>query len=200
MPQAPSTRWCPTPEQLMMLEEMYRGGLRTPNALQIQSITAHLSYYGKIEGKNVFYWFQNHKARDRQKLRKRLNRHHQMLPQQHYLAQQPFPTNHQIEASYGFLRQASPQFLQQGLREEVAEAMSLISKHGRCEREEEQQRSVETSPMTSGYEWRMLTGASTGAPSSCRPLRTLDLFPTRITGLRGDGIGSKSSSCSASTK
>jgi Homeodomain len=28
-----------------------------------------LRQYGKIEGKNVFYWFQNHKARDRQKKR-----------------------------------------------------------------------------------------------------------------------------------
>ncbi|KAM0948207.1 putative transcription factor homeobox-WOX family [Dioscorea sansibarensis] len=82
MPQAPSTRWCPTPEQLMILEEMYRSGIRTPNASQIQQITAHLSYYGKIEGKNVFYWFQNHKARDRQKLRRRLSRHHQLLHQQ----------------------------------------------------------------------------------------------------------------------
>ncbi|KAL2486591.1 WUSCHEL-related homeobox 3 [Abeliophyllum distichum] len=67
-----STRWCPTPEQLMILEELYRRGVRTPKASQIQKITAHLSYYGKIQGKNVFYWFQNHKARDRQKLRKKL--------------------------------------------------------------------------------------------------------------------------------
>lgn len=64
---AGSTRWCPTPEQLMILEEMYRGGLRTPSASQIQQITAHLACYGRIEGKNVFYWFQNHKARERQK-------------------------------------------------------------------------------------------------------------------------------------
>lgn len=56
----------------MILEEMYRAGTRTPNASQIQQITAHLSFYGKIEGKNVFYWFQNHKARDRQKLRRKL--------------------------------------------------------------------------------------------------------------------------------
>lgn len=67
MPQTPSTRWCPTPEQLMILEEMYRSGVRTPNAAEIQQITAHLAYYGRIEGKNVFYWFQNHKARERQK-------------------------------------------------------------------------------------------------------------------------------------
>nr|CAT02931.1 putative wuschel homeobox protein WOX3 [Gnetum gnemon] len=73
LPQPATTRWNPTAEQLMILEELYRGGMRTPSAEQIQQITAHLSLYGKIEGKNVFYWFQNHKARDRQKLRRRLD-------------------------------------------------------------------------------------------------------------------------------
>uniref|UniRef100_A0ACD5TXW4 Uncharacterized protein n=1 Tax=Avena sativa TaxID=4498 RepID=A0ACD5TXW4_AVESA len=81
-----TTRWCPTPEQLMILEEMYRGGLRTPNASQIQQITAHLAHYGRIEGKNVFYWFQNHKARDRQKLRRRLCMSHHLLSCAHYYA------------------------------------------------------------------------------------------------------------------
>ncbi|KAG6475904.1 hypothetical protein ZIOFF_065134 [Zingiber officinale] len=75
-----SARWCPTPEQLMILEEMYRNGARTPNAGQIQQMTAHLSRFGRIEGKNVFYWFQNHKARERQRLRRRLiGRHYQLL-------------------------------------------------------------------------------------------------------------------------
>ncbi|XP_042415074.1 putative WUSCHEL-related homeobox 2 [Zingiber officinale] len=72
-------RWCPTPEQVLLLEEMYRSGVRTPNAAQIQQITARLSCYGRIEGKNVFYWFQNHKARERQKLRRRLSRHYHRL-------------------------------------------------------------------------------------------------------------------------
>ncbi|CAL5097233.1 unnamed protein product [Urochloa decumbens] len=81
-----STRWCPTPEQLMILEEMYRGGLRTPSASQIQQITAHLACYGRIEGKNVFYWFQNHKARDRQKLRRRLCMSHHLLSCAQYYA------------------------------------------------------------------------------------------------------------------
>ncbi|XP_044955124.1 putative WUSCHEL-related homeobox 2 [Hordeum vulgare subsp. vulgare] len=81
-----TTRWCPTPEQLMILEEMYRGGLRTPTASQIQQITAHLAHYGRIEGKNVFYWFQNHKARDRQKLRRRLCMSHHLLSCAHYYA------------------------------------------------------------------------------------------------------------------
>ena len=61
------TRWNPTQEQIGILELLYKGGMRTPNAQQIEHITAQLGKYGKIEGKNVFYWFQNHKARERQK-------------------------------------------------------------------------------------------------------------------------------------
>ena len=60
-------RWNPTQEQIGILEMLYRGGMRTPNAQQIEQITVQLEKYGKIEGKNVFYWFQNHKARERQK-------------------------------------------------------------------------------------------------------------------------------------
>ncbi|XP_042000078.1 WUSCHEL-related homeobox 3-like [Salvia splendens] len=70
-----STRWNPTPEQLQALEEMYRRGIRTPSAEQIQQIAAKLRRFGKIEGKNVFYWFQNHKARERQKKRRQLELH-----------------------------------------------------------------------------------------------------------------------------
>ncbi|KAK4744810.1 hypothetical protein SAY87_011122 [Trapa incisa] len=61
------TRWNPTQEQIGILETLYRDGIRTPNEQQIEQITAQLRNYGKIEGKNVFYWFQNHKARERQK-------------------------------------------------------------------------------------------------------------------------------------
>lgn len=110
MPQVASTRWCPTPEQLMILEEMYRGGIRTPNASQIQQITAHLSFYGRIEGKNVFYWFQNHKARDRQKLRRRLIRQQQQQQNQQQQTQQ------QMEDSAAAIRlpnENPPQFLHQ---------------------------------------------------------------------------------------
>lgn len=67
-----SSRWNPTPEQLRALEDLYRRGTRTPSAEQIQHITAQLRRYGKIEGKNVFYWFQNHKARERQKRRRQM--------------------------------------------------------------------------------------------------------------------------------
>lgn len=61
------SRWNPTKEQINMLEGLYMKGLRTPSAEQIQQITEKLRVYGHIEGKNVFYWFQNHKARQRQK-------------------------------------------------------------------------------------------------------------------------------------
>lgn len=67
-----SSRWSPTPEQLHILEELYRRGTRTPSTEHIKHITAQLRRYGKIEGKNVFYWFQNHKARERQKRRRQL--------------------------------------------------------------------------------------------------------------------------------
>ncbi|XP_020114303.1 WUSCHEL-related homeobox 2-like [Ananas comosus] len=62
-----SSRWNPTKEQISILEGLYKQGIRTPSAEQIQQITGKLREYGAIEGKNVFYWFQNHKARQRQK-------------------------------------------------------------------------------------------------------------------------------------
>ncbi|KAI4334513.1 hypothetical protein L6164_019196 [Bauhinia variegata] len=62
-----NSRWNPTKEQISTLESLYMQGIRTPSADQIQQITARLRAYGHIEGKNVFYWFQNHKARQRQK-------------------------------------------------------------------------------------------------------------------------------------
>ncbi|KAJ3703300.1 hypothetical protein LUZ61_007005 [Rhynchospora tenuis] len=60
-------RWNPTKEQISLLENLYRQGVRTPTAEEIQQITGKLREFGSIEGKNVFYWFQNHKARQRQK-------------------------------------------------------------------------------------------------------------------------------------
>ncbi|XP_022158904.1 WUSCHEL-related homeobox 2 [Momordica charantia] len=62
-----SSRWNPTKEQIGILENLYKQGVRTPSADQIHEITNSLKAYGHIEGKNVFYWFQNHKARQRQK-------------------------------------------------------------------------------------------------------------------------------------
>jgi len=61
------SRWSPKKEQIAILESFYKQGIRTPNTEQIKEITSRLSAYGHIQGKNVFYWFQNHKARQRQK-------------------------------------------------------------------------------------------------------------------------------------
>ncbi|KAG2327449.1 hypothetical protein Bca52824_010177 [Brassica carinata] len=85
-----STRWCPTPEQLMILEEMYQSGIRTPNAVQIQQITAHLAFYGRIEGKNVFL------LKLRKKLAKKLHQqqHHLQLRLQKI---KPHPLNNIID-------------------------------------------------------------------------------------------------------
>ncbi|KAI9079830.1 hypothetical protein K1719_038240 [Acacia pycnantha] len=60
-----SSRWAPTPAQLLYLEQLYTQGTKTPTAQQIQLIASQLRRFGNIQAKNVFYWFQNHKARDR---------------------------------------------------------------------------------------------------------------------------------------
>ncbi|CAI9110921.1 OLC1v1011030C2 [Oldenlandia corymbosa var. corymbosa] len=79
-----STRWTPTTEQIRILKDLYyNNGVRSPSADQIQRISAKLRQYGKIEGKNVFYWFQNHKARERQKKR--------LTTTDHVVAQPPPP-------------------------------------------------------------------------------------------------------------
>ncbi|KQK10633.1 WUSCHEL-related homeobox 9 [Brachypodium distachyon] len=64
-------RWNPTAEQVKVLTELFRAGLRTPSTEQIQRISTHLGAFGKVESKNVFYWFQNHKARERHHHKKR---------------------------------------------------------------------------------------------------------------------------------
>lgn len=68
-------RWNPTAEQVKVLTDLFRSGLRTPSTDQIQKISCQLSSMGKIESKNVFYWFQNHKARERHHTSKKRRRH-----------------------------------------------------------------------------------------------------------------------------
>ncbi|CAL9053256.1 WUSCHEL-related homeobox 3B-like [Musa acuminata AAA Group] len=183
MPQTtPSTRWCPTPEQLMILEEMYRSGVRTPNASQIQQITAHLSLYGKIEGKNVFYWFQNHKARERQKLRRRLGWQHQLL----HLSEGPSSPTPPLH------HQTPPNFPYQGCFHEVSsQGMNLVGKLEAIQGQEEE-------PTGRNVLYAQPCGSTDGRPC-CRPLRTLDLFPTKSTGMGDECSSSKSSACSTST-
>ncbi|CAL9202103.1 unnamed protein product [Musa hybrid cultivar] len=225
MPQTPSTRWCPTPEQLMILEEMYRSGVRTPNASQIQQITAHLSLYGRIEGKNVFYWFQNHKARERQKLRRRLGRQHQLLHQSEGpssptppLHNQTPPPNLLYQVLHGYLVDYNLLFsypnkktlftlypqhlLEYGcLQEVLTQGMNLV---GKLEAGEGQEEEPAASDAVYTQPWMtMMDGSAAAAaavpPPCCRPLKTLDLFPTKSTGMKDECSSSKSSSCSTST-
>ncbi|CAH1434470.1 unnamed protein product [Lactuca virosa] len=97
-------RWNPTKDQISMLENLYRQGVRTPTADQIQEITSRLRTYGHIEGKNVFYWFQNHKARQRQKQKQdHLSYFHQYLHHHHHLHQPAavFPVPYHPNVVYG---------------------------------------------------------------------------------------------------
>ncbi|PRQ49389.1 putative transcription factor Homobox-WOX family [Rosa chinensis] len=65
-----NNRWAPTPPQLRILKGLYYDkGFKYPTPEQIQEICLHLKQYGQIEDKNVFFWFQNLKARERQKLK-----------------------------------------------------------------------------------------------------------------------------------
>ena len=62
-----NNKWNPTTEQIALLEATYSQGMRTPNPDQIEQIASRLRLYGNIEGKSVFYWFQNRKTRERQR-------------------------------------------------------------------------------------------------------------------------------------
>ncbi|PRQ22184.1 putative transcription factor Homobox-WOX family [Rosa chinensis] len=65
-----NNRWAPTPPQLRILKGLYYDkGFKYPTPEQIQEICLHLKQYGQIEDKNVFFWFQNLKARERQLMR-----------------------------------------------------------------------------------------------------------------------------------
>ncbi|XWS74211.1 hypothetical protein CRYUN_Cryun02cG0196400 [Craigia yunnanensis] len=190
MSPAGSSRWCPTPEQLMILEEMYRSGIRTPNASQIQKITSHLSFYGKIEGKNVFYWFQNHKARDRQKLRRKLTKQLQLQQQlylQHQL-QQNHP-NHHFPGSPAFQHlscyNSANLFPQVGIHEDVAakQKMNYTWKFDIPERVDMDK------AMMRMYSSDWLMMVDLGPPlspcfSSRPPLKTLELFPVTASNLK----------------
>ncbi|KAM7522271.1 hypothetical protein LguiA_012173 [Lonicera macranthoides] len=186
MAPAGSTRWCPTPEQLMMLEEMYRGGIRTPSATQIQQITANLSLYGKIEGKNVFYWFQNHKARDRQKLRRKLmliHQHHQQLLYKNYLHSPPNYALHQLSHNN------TAGLLLGGVEAASTKQMNYAWKVDLPERLETGHKSMDR---TCGRDWMMMMSMMDVGPTiSCckKPLETLELFPIKTTNLKDQCSG-----------
>ncbi|XP_027351285.1 WUSCHEL-related homeobox 3 [Abrus precatorius] len=200
-----SSRWSPTTEQLMILEELYRSGIRTPSASQIQQITTHLSFYGRIEGKNVFYWFQNHKARDRQKLRRKLNKQLQ-LQQQQQQQQQQLQVHHHFQLNqditnhfvgtfgyppcsptqdFSFYNSATLLF-QGGAANTTEEALNC-----KWNVYNPQSNLVEKKEMTlCNYGWTLV---DVNQASSCctRPLKTLDLFPLTTTRIKEDCNTSK---------
>ncbi|KAJ0084100.1 hypothetical protein Patl1_30815 [Pistacia atlantica] len=200
MSPATSSRWCPTPEQLMILEELYRSGIRTPNASQIQHITTHLSFYGRIEGKNVFYWFQNHKARERQKLRRKLGK---QLQQQHQLYHHHHQPNHsQLKhhlLHYFDSRASSPlqqfscfspvRFLPQGGQSENA-PQQMMNHTWKVNIPESRAEIGKSLMGMYGRDWIMMMDAAAApppSPSCCAsrpPLKTLQLFPITATNLK----------------
>ncbi|PRQ52402.1 putative transcription factor Homobox-WOX family [Rosa chinensis] len=62
------TRWVPTTDHIRILKELfYNKGVRSLTIEQIQRICLQLKWYGKIEFKNVYFWFVNQRAREKQK-------------------------------------------------------------------------------------------------------------------------------------
>ncbi|XP_020240226.1 WUSCHEL-related homeobox 3 [Cajanus cajan] len=195
-PATGSSRWSPTTEQLMILEELYRSGIRTPSASQIQQITTHLSFYGRIEGKNVFYWFQNHKARDRQKLRRKLTKQLQLQQQQqqqqlqlHHCQLNQDITNHYVaypprSTTQDFPFFNSPTLLFQG------RAANTSEQAFNCKwsvYNNPQSNLVEKKETTfCNYGWTTLVDAYQASSCCTRPLKTLDLFPLTTTRINED--------------
>ncbi|KAJ3682795.1 hypothetical protein LUZ60_013022 [Juncus effusus] len=190
--QSHSTRWSPTPEQLMLLEEMYRNGVRTPNATQIQQITAQLSRYGRIQGKNVFYWFQNHKARERQKIRRWLSRVYGGFggPRNHFPYSQFHPLIFPSSSSSSQFQAQSVVHPADGVFQSIENAFHIVPDQGE-ENEDDPNFCYICSKLKQGFseesvkqEW-MAMMASEASIQGCRgPLRTLELFPTNGTDLK----------------
>ncbi|KAK6271886.1 hypothetical protein POUND7_008969 [Theobroma cacao] len=218
MSPAASSRWCPTPEQLMILEEMYRSGIRTPNASQIQKITSHLSFYGKIEGKNVFYWFQNHKARDRQKLRRKLTKQLQLQQQlyhqhHHHQLQQNHPNHHFL---HYFDSPGSPAFQhlsyfnsaslfpQVGVHEDAA-AKQVMNYTWKFDIPEKVENMDKATMRMYGGDWLTMVDLGSPLSSPCYstairpPLKTLELFPVTASNLKEECNSSKHLSCISTT-
>ncbi|XP_061989296.1 protein WUSCHEL-like [Rosa rugosa] len=70
------TRWIPTPEQIRILKDLYYvKGFKCPSTEHIHEICLQLNQYGHVEGKNIYFWFQNVRAREKQ-----MNRCNQAAP------------------------------------------------------------------------------------------------------------------------
>ncbi|KAK2402483.1 WUSCHEL-related homeobox [Trifolium repens] len=61
--QPPKPRWIPRQEQIQILEDIFNSGMMNPPREEIKKIRERLQEYGPVGEINVFYWFQNRKAR-----------------------------------------------------------------------------------------------------------------------------------------
>ncbi|XP_062008757.1 protein WUSCHEL-like [Rosa rugosa] len=60
-------RWVPTPDQIRILKDLYYDkGVKCPTTEHIHEICLQLNQYGHVEGKNIYFWFQNVRAREKQ--------------------------------------------------------------------------------------------------------------------------------------
>ncbi|TXG74029.1 hypothetical protein EZV62_002608 [Acer yangbiense] len=168
-----SSRWNPTKDQINMLESLYRQGIRTPTADQIQQITDRLRAFGHIEGKNVFYWFQNHKARQRQK-----QKQERMALINHYLHKAPpvFPPN----CTNGFYPQNTKVLLPGGASQRRSSSSSSSTSSGYDHVQQEYHNMM---MYTSNYNNEGINIVEKSYQNSDTiDQETLDLFPLHPTG------------------
>ncbi|XP_009626933.1 WUSCHEL-related homeobox 3-like [Nicotiana tomentosiformis] len=195
----PRPRWSPTPQQLMILQDLYRKGLRNPTSSQVQKITAHLSLFGKIQCKNVFYWFQNHKARDRQKLRKQLLHQMEKTPTEDNDNQLPLLINntntndvvHFVENYPSFPPNVhtfyphSPTILLHQTEGKETSSAQMMNNVGKVDL-----RLTENDMMKMNVQgWVLMMTENMGQNSipccsNVKPIETLQLFPVKATGVK----------------
>ncbi|TYH70290.1 hypothetical protein ES332_D05G108100v1 [Gossypium tomentosum] len=196
MAPAGSSRWCPTTQQLMMLEEVYRSGIRTPNANQIQQITSQLSLYGKIEGKNVFYWFQNHKARERLRLRKKLTKqlqqqqqlYHQLQHNPHFLHYLDSPASPAFQHLSCYNPASANLLFQAGIHDEGGKQVTNYTWNIDIPENVDKNKAI---MRMYGSDWLMMVDVGLPLSSlpcysmiSRPPLKTLELFPVTASNLK----------------
>ncbi|CAM0883506.1 unnamed protein product [Alopecurus aequalis] len=145
-----NARWTPTKEQIGVLEGLYRQGMRTPTSEQIRQVTERLREHGPIEGKNVFYWFQNHKARQRQKQKQQTFEYFsrqfhrpQPLPILHRAPGHPYPGTAPHPQPSQMMMQAPPQHsacnTQVMYRQQLQQHQQLQQQHQQLQLQQHQQ-------------------------------------------------------------
>ncbi|KAH0666879.1 hypothetical protein KY285_028085 [Solanum tuberosum] len=63
------SRWNPKPEQIVILESIFNGGMVNPQKDETVRIRKMLEQFGAVGDANVFYWFQNRRSRSRRRQR-----------------------------------------------------------------------------------------------------------------------------------